>query len=51
MDGIYRCIETSLLALGLVLGIAATVLPQLPAAPMAGQLAITLAEISVSPND
>lgn len=51
MDGIYRCIETSLLALALALGIAVAVVPQLTPLSVSGPFAITLAEISVGPND
>ncbi len=51
MDGFYRCIETSLLAFGLALGIAVAALSTLPAIPPTGPLAVTLAEISVSPGE
>ncbi|MCI9880168.1 MULTISPECIES: hypothetical protein [Methylobacterium] len=49
MDGFYRGIETSLLALSLVLGLGALVLSdRAPPRPAATQIAVTLPMIAVS---
>lgn len=48
MDGFYRGVETSLLALSLALGLGVAALSSLPPQPLAGLSAVTLPMISVT---
>lgn len=51
MDTLYRGLETSLLGLGLILCIAAAVLPRLPDAMLLAQAEVTLPMIEVSASE
>jgi len=51
MDGFYRGVETSLLALSLALGLAAAVFSLVPQSPVPWQSAVTLPMISVTAGE